>query len=312
MEGASNGYGSYFAPANFNEEENCDLSSEFSNSVDYVSMSAIIENLSNYVLNCIEDEFILKNINKDDDTNEIKSRFNVIKKKLSMLGAAGHLQQLEAFIKPDNENPLLIKVKNVANSLKSEYFNGFSNEVLNDINIDISGCDFFSENFGVELETFRDILKNICKEYEKSYITLFDLDDELHISIEKFTKLTKQIDNTLSLDINEASLEVFKAFTKYLTIFFKEQNIKEKFDNFILARKKFVTYRDLIFTCKKVIDKTDDITESPICTICIHNHVKTAFVPCGHTFCLVCANKTINECYICRTKINSRLKLYFS
>lgn len=311
-----NAYVSYFAPVNFDEgEENKSLLGLFSNSADFVSMSTIIDNLSTATVNSIEDA--LKDAHQTDELNKaeadyIKSKHSAIKNKLTMLGSAGHLQQIEAFLKPVEENLFLVKIKSIADTLNSEHFNGFSKDFFKDLLIDISGTSFFSEQFGIDLDKFRTTLKNICQEYDKAYTDLFEMDEAIKKAVDKFSNLTAQLDITMSLDVNEASLDIYKAFNKYLLIFFKEQNIKEKFDKFVLARKKFVVYRDLMTRCIKTVQNTDDPSQSPMCVICMQSDVKMAFVPCGHTFCLSCANKNIRECYVCRTKINSRLKLYFS
>ena len=52
-------------------------------------------------------------------------------------------------------------------------------------------------------------------------------------------------------------------------------------------------------------------SEFSLCSVCMNDGVSTAFIPCGHTFCTVCSNKTIHSCYFCRAKIQSKLKLYF-
>ena len=311
-----NAYGSYFAPVNFDqEEENENLLGLFSGSDDFVSMANIIDNLSTATANSIE--AALKDAHQSDEPNKaaadyIKSKHSAIKNKLTLLGSAGHLQQIEAFLKPVEENLFLVKIKAIAETLNSDHFNGFSKDFFKDLLIDISGTAFFSEQFGIDLDKFRTTLKNVCQEYDKAYIDLFEIDDDIKKTVDKFACLTKQLDITMSLDANEASLDIYKAFNKYLLVFFKEQNIKAKFDKFVLARKKFVVYRDLMTQCIKTVQNTDDPSQSPMCVICMQNDVKTAFVPCGHTFCLNCANKNIRECYICRTKITSRLKLYFS
>lgn len=316
MSGMDNAYGSYFAPVNFDEgDEKNSLLGLFSNSADFVSMSTIIDNLSTATVNSIEDA--LKDAHQTDELNKaatdyIKSKHSAIKNKLTMLGSAGQLQQIEAFLKPVEENLFLVKIKAIADTLNSEHFNGFSKDFFKDMLIDISGTAFFSEQFGIDLDKFRTTLKNICQEYDKAYIDLFEMDDSIKKAVDKFSHLTAQLDITMGLDVNEASIDIYKAFNKYLLVFFKEQNIKEKFDKFVLARKKFVVYRDLMTQCIKTVQNTDDPSQSPMCVICMQCDVKMAFVPCGHTFCLACANKNIRECYICRTKINSRLKLYFS
>ena len=318
MEGPQNGYGSYFSPANFGDcdENNAGLGGEFTASTDYVSMESMMENLSVSTMNLIEDELVNKSSTHDkqnvDEINIVKSRYQNIKNKLVSLGCLGHLVQIQKFIKPVEEQVSYERVKDMANNLKVETFNGFSKDFFSELNLDLSGAAFFNEEFGIELESFRTTLKKVCDSYDKAYFDLFESDEELMLNIKKFTELSKQINTVLALDINDASLDVFASITKYLGEFFKKQNIKEKFDKFILARKKFIVLRDLIMMCHKTVIRTDESNEPPPCTICMNGPVKMAFVPCGHTFCLSCATKqNLQACYICRTKISSKLKLYY-
>ena len=46
------------------------------------------------------------------------------------------------------------------------------------------------------------------------------------------------------------------------------------------------------------------------CTICYNTTISHCCVPCGHTYCSDCINKT-NNCYICRGIIRNKIKLFF-
>ena len=46
------------------------------------------------------------------------------------------------------------------------------------------------------------------------------------------------------------------------------------------------------------------------CTICYNTTITHCCVPCGHTYCYDCINKT-NNCYICRGIIRNKIKLFF-
>lgn len=318
MEGAQNGYGSYFSPANFGDcdEANAGLVGEFTASPDYVSMTTMMENLSVSTMNLIEDELVNRASTNDknnvDEINIMKSRYQSIKNKLISLGSLGHLEQVQKFIKPVEEQVSYERVKDIANNLKVETFNGFSKGFFSELNLDLSGATFFNDEFGIELECFRTTLKKVCDSYDKAYFDLFESDEELMLNIKKFTELSKQLNTVLALDVNDASLDVFASITKYLGEFFKKHNIKDKFNAFLLARKKFIVLRDLIMMCHKAVVRTDEGSEPPSCSICMNGPVKMAFVPCGHTFCLSCATKQhLQVCYICRTKISSKLKLYY-
>jgi hypothetical protein len=61
----------------------------------------------------------------------------------------------------------------------------------------------------------------------------------------------------------------------------------------------------------KIIDdlkiKNNEINK---CSICFNNPISYCCIPCGHTYCYDCINKT-NNCYICRAIISNKIKLYF-
>ena len=45
------------------------------------------------------------------------------------------------------------------------------------------------------------------------------------------------------------------------------------------------------------------------CKICMERPIDSINIPCGHTFCCVCINSCV-ECYICRKKIDNKIKLF--
>jgi len=61
----------------------------------------------------------------------------------------------------------------------------------------------------------------------------------------------------------------------------------------------------------KIIDdlkiKNNEINK---CSICLDKSILYCCIPCGHTYCYDCINKT-NNCYICRAIISNKIKLYF-
>jgi len=314
MDGAQNGYGAFFSPANFGD---CDesiesLAKEFTSAVDYISIRTCMENLSIATINLIENELVNKNsVIIDSDNHYTKNKYTHIKSKLTLLGCAGHLEQIQKFMKPIEEQITYERIQKFSGVLKVNNFNNFAQDFFKETVIDISGTEFFNSEFGIDLDTFRQKLKAICSAYDGAYFDLFDAEEKLMQNIKKFEEFAIKMNTLLGLDINDATLDVFSAFTKYIGIFFKEQNLNESFEKFLKARKRFIVLRETIQSCQKTIGRTDESSEPPLCSICMNAPVKMAFVPCGHTFCLACASKIHSNCYICRTKINSKLKLYY-
>ena len=56
-------------------------------------------------------------------------------------------------------------------------------------------------------------------------------------------------------------------------------------------------------------NKDNIINETNKCSICLDNIISNCCIPCGHTYCTGCINKT-NNCYICRTIIKNKIKIY--
>jgi hypothetical protein len=49
----------------------------------------------------------------------------------------------------------------------------------------------------------------------------------------------------------------------------------------------------------------------PLCAVCMTEPISAAVIPCGHTFCSRCCSTQRNICYICRTPVRDRQRLYF-
>jgi hypothetical protein len=60
---------------------------------------------------------------------------------------------------------------------------------------------------------------------------------------------------------------------------------------------------------KIINDLTIKNNEINKCSICIDNTISHCCIPCGHTYCSYCINKT-NNCYICRGIIRNKIKLF--
>jgi hypothetical protein len=52
--------------------------------------------------------------------------------------------------------------------------------------------------------------------------------------------------------------------------------------------------------------------KEPLCVVCINEPVNHVFVPCGHTFCGQCTKRLTAVCFICRTEIRQKMRIYFN
>jgi hypothetical protein len=64
-------------------------------------------------------------------------------------------------------------------------------------------------------------------------------------------------------------------------------------------------------TQNKIIkDLKSDVNDFNKCSICYENKLSICLNPCGHCYCDICIKDTDN-CFICRTNIINKIKLFF-
>jgi hypothetical protein len=130
----------------------------------------------------------------------------------------------------------------------------------------------------------------------------------LKLKMDKLDKLQGKLANLFEIDVNDKYEGLMEANEAYLKKVFEEANIEKDYTAVIQAYRRFITLRDIV-----LITKTHSSAENaPLCSICVEEGVSHALTPCGHTFCQSCIRKhTSNACFICRTSVRDKIKLYF-
>lgn len=130
----------------------------------------------------------------------------------------------------------------------------------------------------------------------------------LKMKMDKLDKLQGKLANLFEIDVNEKYEALMEANEAYLKQVFEEANIETEYKAVVEAYRRFITLRDIV-----LLTKTHSAAEnSPLCSICVEEGVSHALTPCGHTFCQNCIRKhTSNACFICRTNVRDRIRLYF-
>jgi len=83
--------------------------------------------------------------------------------------------------------------------------------------------------------------------------------------------------------------------------------IDKTLEEFTNNNKKISDFSNLV---RKCFEPEDVIREKNICNICVTHKINTCLNPCGHTFCLSCANKMNNSCAMCRKSVASKIKMF--
>jgi hypothetical protein len=180
--------------------------------------------------------------------------------------------------------------------------------------LDISGssahqdiADALASKGTSSLTQIKEQISILIEMYRNTGQALMDEESRLKASLEKIDKVQKRVSTIMELQENEATPELVASLEKYLAVSFRETDIETNYKNILQLYQRHLFLREALH-----IFKITQENHEPLCPICLEDSVGTAISPCGHTFCLTCCKKMVNECGMCRGKIRDRLKLYFA
>ena len=166
-----------------------------------------------------------------------------------------------------------------------------------------------------ELETPLDILRSDVHKLLDMYLLtlsqLFELEESIVQKLEKLERLQKQLESFASIDGDEPCEELEKLHDSIIVFIqskYKSWGIAAAFKEFVKQYTRFQAFRSILLA----VQAGSNTDGQPICSICTVGDVSTALVPCGHVFCNNCAQKQRSQCYICRTTVQSKLRVYFN
>jgi hypothetical protein len=87
----------------------------------------------------------------------------------------------------------------------------------------------------------------------------------------------------------------------------EENNIEKEETATVEAYRKFASLREMI-QLFRFLDLQD---KEPLCAICLNESVSFVLTPCGHTLCSTCMKRQTSVCYMCRTQVRDKVKIYF-
>ncbi len=129
----------------------------------------------------------------------------------------------------------------------------------------------------------------------------------LRAKLDLLDKMHQKTMGLLDLPITESSAPFQEATFQYLEVFFREQKIEEEYNAYIEAYRRFVAMKEIITTFRF----TDNVDKEPLCCICLQEPVSHCITPCGHTFCSSCVKRQLTSCYMCRTTVKDRVRIFF-
>jgi hypothetical protein len=129
----------------------------------------------------------------------------------------------------------------------------------------------------------------------------------LKLRLDILDKTYQKIIGFCELPINQDSEKVAEAIEAYVKKLYEDNNIEEDYKKTIEAYRRFAALKEII----QLLRFTDVQDREPLCSICLAESVGFVVVPCGHTFCGTCLKRQTSACYMCRSHIKDRVKVFF-
>jgi Zinc finger, C3HC4 type (RING finger) len=150
-------------------------------------------------------------------------------------------------------------------------------------------------------------VKWIYDSYREAGEETLRLDGLLKRKLDVLDKIFQKVLGFMELPVNNDTTELSIPIQTYLEKIYKENDIEESYNLFIESYRRFVLLKEMM-TIHRVTDLVD---KEPLCSICMSEPVTHTISPCGHTFCGTCCKRQTVQCYMCRTSIRERIRIFF-
>jgi hypothetical protein len=166
----------------------------------------------------------------------------------------------------------------------------------NAILADISGV------LGMSLSDLRSKLETVMAQYLPTIETMDNAYKRLDAKLSKLDDVTQQL-----MALPPLNEDFGTAILNYASSQFEENKLQGDYEEFCKNYAKFQAYRSIL-----ALPQGLGNGGAPTCVICMTESVACAVIPCGHTFCSKCAQTQRSMCYLCRTPVREKQRLYFT
>jgi hypothetical protein len=192
-----------------------------------------------------------------------------------------------------------------------------NSKILQNIIFDISGTKTIFEEINKDfkdlpitedpISEFRTKIQYIYEQYRKTGDEILNYERLLKTKLEIFDGIHKNIINLLELDPTSCTEELKELSQKYMAEIFEKHRIQTTYNELIGSYQRFIVLREII----SMMRVTNSNENEPLCTICLERPVSHCVVPCGHTYCETCLKRQSTSCFMCRTPVRERVRVYF-
>jgi hypothetical protein len=168
--------------------------------------------------------------------------------------------------------------------------------------------DVIDDGLRHSMETAKLHIDKLMDLYKRSLVDLFHYDA---LMAKKLLVLERKQSDLLRLyeldDKTEEARTLQQSILDYLHTLYESNKIENDYSSFCIAYARVMAIRAILVPIKNL---EDEMSKS-VCGICMGGKIGMALIPCGHVCCMECGKKQQSQCYVCRTTIQDKVKLYF-
>jgi hypothetical protein len=180
---------------------------------------------------------------------------------------------------------------------------------------DLSGVHAcLSEQFGTAVESLRLSLNLALNRYISVLQELFTVEGRLEEKLARCATLEAQLGALDLATVDPAVASTFQtALEVYAGAVFASAEIQADYDKFSVLYAEWILLRGLVLGPHVASSATTEgVGATGIsCSICMEGKITATLIPCGHSFCNNCTQRQRHLCYVCRTPVERRMRLYF-
>jgi hypothetical protein len=218
---------------------------------------------------------------------------------------------LEGMVKSPDKIDRTKQVQTILQKLNHPMFNPSASWISHELNGPINRYTIESdvkEQIGMSSDQFQSTIQALHISYHSIIKQMFELDssiqeklkrvEDMHAHLSKLPTLSPTLSTT---DILQSTISV------HIGQMLEAEQIDHEYPKLMHTVGIFHQLRSLM----KLSHTFHEPELKNPCTICMNEETDIVMVPCGHTFCSDCSKKTRTICFLCRTQVLQKQKLYF-
>jgi hypothetical protein len=230
---------------------------------------------------------------------------------------SNHSEDLLHFmIKPLKEHDTIKHVKQITDKLSYANFNPSASWIEKDLYSFVNENDIgkvIEHDLGVSESDLTTQIKNLHDVYHLTVTRMLYLSETLENKLNMIDEVIKSLKVLPNIcESNPASLALHSSIYEYVKHEMESNNIEKDYKEFIQHYTLFMKYRNLLQLASSSFVGISETLKAPgvVCNICMFDNISHVLVPCGHTFCNNCTQKTRHSCFICRSNVNQKMRIY--